>query len=159
LVDSTIITTTEGYASIFGCYLLVGDITNIGWTWSFGNSALSQESRISWTNATNNSIITVANTASTDDGTYVCNATNSFGSHSRSTRVRIKSKPSVLTCFSISFINSKLLVIIKGKLAPLWPVLGLFGEIALLAAFIAGHWVITKKKDMKKVDTADKSNK
>jgi hypothetical protein len=95
LVDNAVVTTIEGYSSTFGCYLLVGDTSKINWTWYLNGSAatttLSQNSRVTWTNGSNNSLISISNTVITDTGTYTCSVTNSYGSHSRSVTLRIKS--------------------------------------------------------------------
>lgn len=68
-VDQSLVTTIEEYDSTFGCYLFVGDKSTVSWTWSkTDGTKLINNSRVSWTNSTGDSQLTITRAQLDDNG-------------------------------------------------------------------------------------------
>ncbi|CAF0815393.1 unnamed protein product [Brachionus calyciflorus] len=110
------------------CYLLIGSENNesIEWQWKFQNGeVIGSDERFKIENKITNSTLTILRSDSKDSGSYECYAFNSYGNHSRNTKL-----------------------VIKSNLAPLWPFLGTIGQFLILVLILL-YYEINVKKSIK----------
>lgn len=88
------ISTIEGYDAELSCYLIVGTQNSqiISWSWLFKGQTIPADGRFVVSNYADSTKLTIKSTKTTDKGNFNCYATNTYGSHSRETYLRVKSK-------------------------------------------------------------------
>ena len=93
-VDSLSISTIEGYDAELSCYLIVGTQNSqiISWSWLFNGQTIPADGRYVVTNYADSTKLTIKSSKTTDKGNFNCYAANTYGSHSRETYLRVKSK-------------------------------------------------------------------
>ena len=122
------ITTSEGYLSEIACYLLVGTESTsaaaqtITWNWYTSGGPITSGNRYSIESTNTQSKLKINSAVLSDNGIYYCSAANSYGTHSRNTTLRVKS-----------------------KLTPVWPFLGTLFEGGVLVLIIFGVQYLTNK--------------
>ena len=91
-VDSLSITAIEENSVNMACYLIVGQVSGLNWTWTLNGVALLNSNKYQIDTSQNTSSTLIINKLSiTDKGDYICTAINAYGSHYRTTTLRVKS--------------------------------------------------------------------
>jgi hypothetical protein len=119
---------SEGGSTKMNCRALYGyeKNQNLTWTWYKDNSPIATIDNLVIQNddLRHESTIEIKNAFKQNEGYYKCLAANSYGDFSRTLRFRV-----------------------KDRLAPLWPFLGILGQVVLLIAIL---FFCNKYKQFKK---------
>lgn len=93
-MDSLTLTSIEGYSADLKCYLIVGtENGQASWSWSFNGKNVTDGDKYKIDNTQNtSSTLTIKNLKLEDKGSYTCYVWNNYGSHSRNTDLKVKSK-------------------------------------------------------------------
>lgn len=120
----------EGAEQTLGCKALFGFESGsvLKWKWKFGDKVLesSENATIESNTAEHTSSLILKNLSQKDEGTYTCIASNDFGSHQRSTILRIKEKYGFL-----------------------WPMLGALVVLIVVVIIVLISELIQKAKEKK----------
>ncbi|RNA06817.1 hypothetical protein BpHYR1_012191 [Brachionus plicatilis] len=118
----------SGKKVYLSCYVLVGYQNNLDIEWMWKNpkgEILNLTHRFEITSKNESSTLTIHDSMIEDSGIYECIAVNTYGSHSRTLKL-----------------------VVKSNLTPLWPFLGTIGQFVVLA-FILLYYEFGAKREVK----------
>lgn len=126
-VDALSVTYFEEQAAELTCHLIVGSensqTNTFSWRHENSNTAITTGGRFTVVSGTRHTLLKIENLKTTDKGYYYCSVTNTFGTATRQTKLRVKS-----------------------ILAPLYPFLGFLGEVVVLSTVLGCSWYFNKQK-------------